>query len=141
MIRVVLDTNIVISATLRAGGLPEAVFNLAIDGVIRLCLSEPVLAEYEEVLRRPRLAIPPEKAANALARIREKCAMVAPTVEVRECSDPDDDIFLECAEEAQADYLVTGNRKDFPADWKKTRIVTAREFLAIIADIQGSDPA
>jgi len=141
MIRVVLDTNIVISATLRAGGLPEAVFNLAIDGVIRLCLSEPVLAEYEEVLRRPRLAIPPEKAANALARIREKCAMVAPTVEVRECSDPDDDIFLECAEEAQADYLVTGNRKDFPDDWKKTRIVTAREFLAIIADIQGSDPA
>ncbi|SPF44918.1 Nucleic acid-binding protein contains PIN domain-like protein (fragment) [Candidatus Sulfopaludibacter sp. SbA4] len=67
--------------------------------------------------------------------------MVAPTVEVRECSDPDDDIFLECAEEAQADYLVTGNRKDFPDDWKKTRIVTAREFLAIIADIQGSDPA
>jgi len=52
MIRVVLDTNIVISATLRAGGLPEAIFNLAIAGVIQLCVSEVILAEYEEVLRR-----------------------------------------------------------------------------------------
>jgi putative PIN family toxin of toxin-antitoxin system len=51
MIRVVLDTNIVVSATLRAGGSPEVVFNLAIDGVILLCVSEPVLAEYEEVWR------------------------------------------------------------------------------------------
>ena len=58
MTRIVLDTNIVISATLRAGGLPEAVFNLAIDGVIQLCVSEPILAEYEEVLGRARLAIP-----------------------------------------------------------------------------------
>ena len=47
MIRVVLDTNIVISATLRTGGLPEAVFNLAIHGVIQLCVSEVILAEYE----------------------------------------------------------------------------------------------
>jgi len=64
MIRVVLDTNIVVSATLHAGGLPEAVFNLAIGGVIQFCISEPVLAEYEEVLCRPRLAIPPEKVAK-----------------------------------------------------------------------------
>lgn len=141
MIRVVLDTNIVISATLRAGGLPEAIFNLTIDGLIQLCVSKPVLAEYEEVLRRARLAIPPEKVANALARIRGRSDLVAPTVKVRECSDPDDDIFLECAEAAQADDLVTGNRKDFPDDWKKTRIVTPREFPGIIADIQSSGPA
>jgi len=57
MIRVVLDTNVVVSANLRAGGLPEAVFNLAIDSVIQLGVSEPVLAEYEEVLNRARLAI------------------------------------------------------------------------------------
>ena len=82
MNRVVLDTNIVVSATLRAGGLPEAVFNLAIDGVILLCVSEPVLAEYEEVLGRARLAIPPAKVSNALARIREKSFLVTETVRV-----------------------------------------------------------
>ena len=56
MIRVVIDTNVIISAMLRSGGLPEAVFNRAIDGAVHLFISEPVLAEYEEVLRRPRFA-------------------------------------------------------------------------------------
>ena len=113
MIRVVLDTNIVVSANLRAGGLPEAVFNLAIDGVIQLCLSEQVLAEYEEVLSRTRLRIPPKKVATALARIREKGLMVTPVaVDAAACpDDPDDLIFLECVEAAAAEYLVTGNRK------------------------------
>jgi putative PIN family toxin of toxin-antitoxin system len=144
MIRVVLDTNIVVSATLRAGGLPEAVFNLAIDGVILLCVSEPVLAVYEEVLWRARLAIPPAKVANALARIREKSFPVTETVRVDPAAcpdDPDDLIFLECAETAAADYLVTGNRKHYPGEWKKTRIVTAREFMEILAITQSGDPA
>ena len=144
MNRVVLDTNIVISAALRVGGLPEAVFNMAIDGVIQLCVSEPVLAEYEEVLRRARLAIPPGKVATALARIREKSFLVTDTVKVDPAAcpdDPDDIIFLECAETAAADDLVTGNRKHYPDRWKKTRIVTAREFMEIIANTQSGDPA
>ena len=50
---------------------------------------------------------------------------------MRACSDPHDDIFLECAQAAEADYLITGNVRDFPAVWDSTRIVTAREFLDI----------
>jgi len=46
-----------------------------------------------------------------------------------ECSDPDDDIFLECGQAAQANYLVTGNIKHFPASWAGTSIVTARWLL------------
>lgn len=72
MIRVVLDTNIVVFAVLRPGGLPEGVFNLAVGGAIQLCISEAVLAEYADVLSRARLAIPQSKVANALARIGEK---------------------------------------------------------------------
>lgn len=53
MIRVVLDTNIVVSALLSPHGSEAAVFRLALSGVIRLCVSEPVLREYEEVLSRP----------------------------------------------------------------------------------------
>jgi prevent-host-death family protein len=71
MIRVVLDTNIVISAPLWAFGLPEAVFNWAIDEVSQLCLSEAILAEYQEVLGRTRLAIPPRqggKGADPVSR-------------------------------------------------------------------------
>lgn len=137
MIRVVIDTNIVVSAMLRSGGLPEAVFNLAVGHrEIRMYFSEPVMAEYEEVLRRPRLDIQPDKVTNALARIRETGLVVTPTVSVTAARDPDDNIFLECAQSAEAEYLVTGNLKDFPRVWLTTRIVTAREFMEVITDAQ-----
>jgi len=136
MIRVVIDTNVVISATLPSGGLPEAVFNLAVNRRVQLCVSEAILAEYEEVLRRPRLNIRLEKVAVALTRIREAAVCVAPAATVTACSDPDDNIFLECAEAAQADYVVTGNAADFPAQWATTRVVTPRQFLEIIAGLE-----
>jgi putative PIN family toxin of toxin-antitoxin system len=78
VIRVVLDTNVVGSAMLRSGGLPEAVFNLAMNGEVHLYVSEPILAEYEDVLRRPRLAINLDKVTVALARIRAVASLVQP---------------------------------------------------------------
>lgn len=135
MIRVVIDTNIVVSALLRSGGLPEAVLSLALGGIVQLCVSEPVLAEYEDVLRRPRLGIELKKVALALTRIREVSLMVTPSSRVTACSDPDDNIFLECADAAEAKYLVTGNTDDFPKLWNKTRILTAREFIEVIIDV------
>jgi len=136
MIRIVLDTNIVVSAMLRPGGFPEAALSLAVDRIVQLCISQPVLAEYEEVLTRPKLGIDPHKAATALARIREVSLLVSPSVPVKACTDPDDNIFLECAGTAGANYLVTGNAAHFPKVWDKTKIVTPREFLEMIIDTQ-----
>jgi predicted nucleic acid-binding protein len=47
--------------------------------------------------------------------------------------DPDDDKFIECADAARADYLVTGNARHFPKFWKKTKVITSREFMDIVA--------
>ena len=56
MIRVVLDTNIIVSAHMHAGGLPAVIFNLAMNQrMVELYISESVIAEYAEVLNRPRL--------------------------------------------------------------------------------------
>lgn len=55
MIRVVLDTNIIVSALLQPLGPPAQVLLMAVDGSIQLCVSASVFAEYEEVIRRPRL--------------------------------------------------------------------------------------
>ncbi|MFN0103304.1 MAG: putative toxin-antitoxin system toxin component, PIN family [Bryobacteraceae bacterium] len=110
MIRVVIDTNIVVSAMLRSGGLPEAVFNLAIDGRrVQMYFSTPVLAKYEDVLRRSRLGIHPGKVTHALAKIREAGLIVTPTVPATAASDPDDNIFLECAQAAETP--VSGDRQ------------------------------
>jgi putative PIN family toxin of toxin-antitoxin system len=69
---VVIDTNVLVSALLTGGGLPEAVIDLAISGAVQWFASESVLAEYGVVLNLPRLAIAIDsrKAADAIARIR-----------------------------------------------------------------------
>jgi uncharacterized protein len=95
----------------------------------RLCVSAEIYAEYEEVMRRPRLQRSNSEIEAALRAVRENSLWVIPTDKVRACSDPDDDIFLECAQAASAHYIVTGNAKHFPTIWGSTRIVTARQFL------------
>lgn len=132
----VIDTNVIVSALLRAGSIPEAVLSLALNRIVQLCVSEVVLAEYQEVLGRPKLSIDPRKVANALSRFREVSILVTPSESLRACSDPDDNIFLECVEAGKAEYLVTGNRAHFPAVWAKTQIVTPREFIEKVIDIQ-----
>ena len=83
MIGVVIDTNIVFSAMIKSGGLPEAVFKLAVDRVrLQLYYSAAVMNEYEDVLHRPRLDVHAEKVTGALARIREAGLIVAPTESV-----------------------------------------------------------
>ena len=59
--------------------------------------------------------------------------MVSPSRPLHVAKDPDDDKFLECADAARADYLVTGNQRHFPKFWKKTKVITSREFISIVA--------
>jgi putative PIN family toxin of toxin-antitoxin system len=119
MIRVVLDTNILISALLQPQGLPARTFVMVLAGTTaQLCVSGDVYAEYEEVIRRPKFNRSEMIIDRALRAIRQNGFWVKPSERVHACSDPDDDIFLECAQAAHANYLVTGNLKDF-----KRRIV------------------
>ncbi len=133
MIRVVLDTNIIVSALLQPLGIPAQVFVLALSGVFQLCVSGSLYAEYEEVLSRPKFHLSEETITTALRAIREKGMWVRPTESVRACSDLADDMFLECAAAANAQYLVTGNLKHFPTAWAGTRVVTARWLLDIVS--------
>jgi putative PIN family toxin of toxin-antitoxin system len=133
VIRVVLDTNIIVSALLQPVGPPAQIFLLAIGSSVQFCISGKVYAEYAEVVRRPRLRINENTIAATLRTMREKGYWVKPTATVRACSDSDDDIFLECAQAGKANYLVTGNTKHFPISWLNTQIVTPRSFLEILS--------
>ena len=129
MIRVVLDTNIIVSALLQPLGPSAQILLLALDGPIQLCVSGVVYAEYEEVISRPRLKRSPEVIAGALQAIRENALWFRPTEKIAVCPDPDDNAFLECALAATANYLVTGNLKHFPASWAGTVVVPPRKLL------------
>lgn len=129
MIRVVLDTNVILSSLLQPLGPPAKVMYLARRGFLQLCVSGPIYAEYEEVIQRPRFSRISGSISPTLQFIRESGLWVRPQESLRICKDPDDDIFVECAEKAGASWLVTGNVQDFPAAWRETEIVTPRRFL------------
>jgi len=132
-LRLVLDTNIVVSAALNPEGLPRAVFLLAITRPARFYVSSPILAEYQDVLARPELQIRKGLRRQFLAFIRNRTHRVRPRERLEITADPDDNIFLECANAAHADYLITGNARHFPRFWKKTKIITSRDFLSLVA--------
>ena len=133
MTRVVLDTNVIVSAAMKPKNLEAAVLRLALTGKLFLFSSEPVLAEYQEVLHRAKFPFNPYDVAALLRLIREQSAIVRPRGQLVVCKDADDNRFLECAQEAKADFLVTGNNRHFPKAWKSTRVVNARELLAVIS--------
>ena len=102
---------------------------LALGGSIQMCISGAIFAEYEEVLRRPKFARDAETIAATLSTIRARSLWVKPEQVIDACSDANDNRFLECAEAAQADFIITGNARHFPVSWANTRIVLARDFL------------
>src|SRR5215831_9596980 len=134
---VVLDTNVIVSAHLKEEGLERFVLDLALAGKLRLFLSNEILEEYEGMLARATFKLSPAKVAASLRLLEKVATMIYPQKKITAAKDPDDNKFLECAAEAQADYLVTGNKKHFPSQWLQTRIVNARELLQeITADLQ-----
>lgn len=132
MIRVVLDTNVVVSAFLQPLGIPAAVLRLGLARTLEICVSEPILAEYEEVLLRPRFGLEPKDVKAGTSAIRAASLLVRPKHIVTVCTDDDDNRFLECAEEADADYLATGNLRHFPKAWKGTRVVNVRQLIGLV---------
>ena len=132
MIRAVVDTNVVVSAALTQSGPSSRVLELADEGLIQLYISPPVFAEYEEVLGRLRIGVLPLRAQTMLKQLQGMCRMVARTKKVRIATDPDDDMFLECAEAAKAHYLITGNTRHFPPPrWKYTKQDLPQTSLSI----------
>lgn len=137
MIRIVLDTNVFISSQLQPQGLPAEILTLALLGErVRFCVSADIYSEYEEVIRRTRFRRSEGEIADALRAIRERSLWIKPSQRIRACSDPDDDMFLECAHAAKAHFLVTGNLKHFPASWRDTKVVSPRQFLDVLAKVQ-----
>jgi len=132
MIKVVLDTNVVVSAHLSGEGWEDRVLKLALHQRLRLCTSEPILAEYERVLKSPKFNLNPGRIARSLKEIRSASNFVDPTVTLSVSPDEADNRFLECAEAAGAHFLVTGNKRHFPKQWSTTQVVTARRLIELV---------
>jgi len=128
MIKVVLDTNIIISAALSDLGNPARIIELASDGIIDIYYSNEILAEYEEVLSRGKFGFSREKQVAAIDMISKNGICVKPGKSKIQISDMDDIIFYDAAKAVEA-YLVTGNIKHYPDDFL---ILTPAQFIELI---------
>src|SRR5437867_3653039 len=120
-LRIVIDTNVLISAAIQPAGLPAQVLELVAYRAFELCVSSEVLAEYREVFSRPKFGgLDPQRVSRLLTLIAGEATVVAPTQRLSVSRHEADNRFYECAAAAHADYIVTGNAEHFSKPYKTT---------------------
>jgi putative PIN family toxin of toxin-antitoxin system len=129
-LRIVLDTNVLVSGLLSPFGPPAEIVRMVSSGAVTLCVDARVLSEYEEVLARPRFAFDADAVAALLDYIDACGEIVVSRPSTVRLPDPDDEPFLEIAIAGAVDCLVTGNRMHFPPEARGGALVlTPAEFV------------
>jgi putative PIN family toxin of toxin-antitoxin system len=129
----VYDTNVIVSGTLVPGSIPASLVSLALQNVVQLAISPEILEEYRGVLLRPKFGFHEATVTTFLQELQQRAHMVQPTTRVTISPDEPDNRFLECALAADAQYIVTGNIKHFPAqEYQGVKIVTPAEFASFL---------
>ncbi len=133
--RVVIDTNILVSALIAPAGKPAAVINSWLDGKFTLLTCATHIDELRTTLHKPRIAelIKPFKAGRLVNQVKKLAEDIDPLPPVQRSPDPTNDFLLAMAEAGKADYLVTGDKSGLLAleRHRNTRIVAAREFAEL----------
>lgn len=140
MLKAVVDTNVLVSGTIRSRGNPFEVLEAWRRKEFTLVLSAEIIAEIEAVLRRPKIfnkyALTETLIARLIAAFGQEATTVTPTaIDPIAEVEPADLKFLACAETSDADYLVTGDQEllDLKTH-KRSRIVSPRAFLTILRE-------
>src|SRR6266481_3318495 len=132
MLKAVLDTNVVVSAHLTADGPAALLFRLALSRYFQCYVSQEILEEYCEVLQRRKFKLDADYVVQSLSAFRAAAVLVNPRIQIVAARDPDDDEILECAIEAKADYIVAGNIRDFPKQFRGVSVLPPRGFLNVL---------
>ena len=134
--RVVLDTGILIAALITRDTPPDQIYQAWRKRRFELVTSEWQLDEFRRVSRYPKLRkyLKPIEAGNLINGLRHQAMVLDTLPDVDLSGDPDDNPLLAMATAAEADYLVSGDKRDVLSLKKvgKTRIVTARRFLTVL---------
>ena len=136
--KVVLDANVLVSGLRSHKGPPGQILDAWLAGQIQLFVSPQILEELRRVLQYPRifkrLAI--EQASGLLEKLETEAKLVDGTLKLDVLTrDPSDNIYLACAVEAKANYLITGNSEHFEEAgniYMSVNIITPRAFLEIM---------
>jgi putative PIN family toxin of toxin-antitoxin system len=128
-VRIVLDTNVLISGVLNPHGAPGSILNAVLNKAVTLLLDDRILFEYREVLLRPKFRFPIDYIQSLLEFLEYESTYIIAGPSSALVTDSDDIPFYEVAISGRADYLVTGNDKHFPPE---QLIVSPHEFVDVL---------
>jgi len=134
-LRLVIDTNILISGLMSVNSLPQQVFDYATSQAI-LLMSDEVQSEIENVISRPKLQkyITLERRTKFLSELSQQVERVTINQQIRACRDPKDDKFLDLAVCGEAHYIITGDADLLDLHpFQNISIIKAARFLTAIA--------
>jgi uncharacterized protein len=135
--RVVLDTNILVSTLLVQLGIPAAIYPAWQEGFFTLLICAEQLDELRATLHKPAIGvrIKPYKAGRLVNELKDLAETVGSLPPVERYPDPTDDFLLALSEAGGADYLVTADKSGLLSldSHKATRIVSASDFAALFA--------
>ena len=121
---IVLNTNVLVSGLLKPHSKPAMLLRLVATGALHVAYDERILAEYREVLRRPKFPFSSEQIRALLDQMETEGVPIAALLLKLHLPDPDDAPFLEAAVAARADAPITDNTRHYPA--------RARHGLAVL---------
>ena len=131
--KVVIDTNVFVSALLKPQSKERYIYKLALNRQIQLFVSQPMLAELARVVDYPKFDINPLDKETFLKNVCRVASFIEPKRQITIIkADPPDNRFLECAVEVRADYIITGDTHlESLKKYSETKIVSPCEFLKI----------
>lgn len=132
--KIVFDTNIVASASFWRGK-PFDCLSAWAAGRVTAVVSAPILSEYFETVEALAARYPARKRVKWAEALTAAADLVFPMERARGAvTDPDYEIFLECAIDGEATHIVSGDKKHLLAvqEWRGVKIITADAFLALI---------
>ncbi|HAQ61045.1 TPA: putative toxin-antitoxin system toxin component, PIN family [Candidatus Delongbacteria bacterium] len=128
--KIVLDTNVLISGLINPNGIPGFIVRLVASGYIELVYDYRIISEYREVMSRPKFHIDEEKISDLIEQIKAHGELVSPLPLSISIPDAEDLKFLETAVSSGTEYLITGNLKHFPApEFKGVKIISPSHFF------------
>ena len=130
MNRVVLDTNIIISALFWTGP-PRDVYNLVRENKIIMLFSEDMEREFIRVLGYPKFGLSAKEILPIVIHLRNNAELIRPAAALSVITaDPTDNIFLECAVDGRADYIISGDKHLLDLDlYQGIHIIKPKDFL------------
>jgi putative PIN family toxin of toxin-antitoxin system len=137
MIRVVLDTNVLVAAVISPTGPNAQVFDLIVDNQIRPYVTAAVVEEYDRVFGYERLQrLDKRRVAKVRRLLKAAGVRVRPRGRLALSEHEDDNRIYECAAAAKAHYIVTENTKHFKKSLPYTKIITARQLVKLLGKEQ-----